>query len=466
MMRRPNILFIMADDLGHWTLGCEGNPDAITPHIDRLAAEGMQLRRFYCTSPVCSPARASLLTGQMPSWHGVADWIRAGNVTNAGDTACQYLQGQKGYTDYLNEAGYACGLSGKWHLGDSQTPQQGFSHWYAHQAGGGPYYNAPMVRDDQMVTEPGYLTDSITQDAVDFIKKQAGSAQPFYLQVGYTAPHTPWINSHPQNYVDLYRDCAFESCPQLPAHPDQLPYPMFMEDRHAMLSGYFAATTAMDAGIGRLYQTLEATCQLENTVIVFTSDNGFNCGHHGIWGKGNGTWPLNVYESSVRVPFIVRYPKLVPQNTVSHAVIGAYDWFATALALAGITPQEQPALSRSFVDVLTGKHDRAQREAFVADEYGGTRMIIQGDLKYIKRYHDGSRLLFDLKNDPNERENLIVSADAELISKLDRKLEAWFSAHSRPETDASHAGVKGFGQMRMHGQDGYPEGAFVQHIDD
>lgn len=133
----------------------------------------------------------------MPSWHGVADWILAGNVTAAGDTACQYLQGQKGYTDYLNEAGYACGLASKWHLSDSQTPQKGFSHWYAHQAGGGPYYNAPMVRNGQLVTESGYLTDAITEDAVDFIKKQSASAQPFYLQVGYTAPHTPWTNSPP-----------------------------------------------------------------------------------------------------------------------------------------------------------------------------------------------------------------------------------------------------------------------------
>ncbi|NLX82198.1 MAG: sulfatase-like hydrolase/transferase [Clostridiales bacterium] len=466
-MKQANILFIMADDLGHWSLGCAGNQDAITPHIDRLAAEGMQLKRFYAASPVCSPARASLLTGQMPSYHGVADWIRAGNISAHGDSACQYLKGQKAYTQHLQEAGYVCGLSGKWHLGDSQTPQQGFAHWYAHQSGGGPYYGAPMIKNGELIAEPGYVTDAITKDAIQFIQTQSGCGQPFYLQVAYTAPHTPWTGkNHPQEYLDLYQDCAFDSCPQVAPHPDQIAYPMFQEDRHAMLSGYFAAITAMDAGIGRIYDALKANGLLEDTLIVFTSDNGFNCGHHGIWGKGNGTWPLNLYESSVRVPFIVRYPKLVPQNTHSAAVIGAYDWFATVLALTSITSPKPPAISRDFTDILMGKNSRDTQEAFVADEYGGTRMIIKGNLKYIKRYHDNTRLLFDLKNDPDERDNLFHQADPAIIDALDLALETWFLQHSRPEADACLAGVRGFGQVKMSGKDGYPKDAFIQNITD
>ena len=462
-MKRPNILFIMADDLGHWSLGCAGNADAITPNIDRLAAEGMRLERFYCASPVCSPARASLLTGLMPSAHGVADWIRRGNVDAGEDRAMDYLQGLTGYTVHLQQAGYTCGLSGKWHLGDSARPQQGFSHWYAHAAGGGPYYGAPMVRDGQVTSEPLYVTDAITADALSYIKAQQNTDRPFYLQVGYTAPHTPWTGgNHPREYLDLYKDCDFTSCPPLAPHPDQVPYPMFQEDRHAMLSGYFAAVTAMDAGIGRIYEALEALGLLEDTCIVFTSDNGFNCGHHGIWGKGNGTWPLNVYESSVRVPFILRFPGLVPPGTASHALIGAYDWYATVLRLAGITAPLAPAISRDFTAVLKGQPAPAHQEAFVFDEYGGTRMMIAGDWKFIKRYHDNSRLLFNLAEDPGETRNLANTAPAQLLTDLEARLEAWFDAASTQRADARFASVMGFGQMAPPEGEGYPQGAFVQ----
>lgn len=462
-MKRPNIIFIMADDLGHWSLGCEGNADAITPHIDRLAAEGMRLRRFYCASPVCSPARASLLTGLMPSAHGVADWIRQGNVDSGGDTATDYLQDLTGYTVHLQQAGYTCGLSGKWHLGDSARPQQGFSHWYAHAAGGGPYYGAPMIKDGQLTSEPRYLTDAITQDAIRFIQNQATSGRPFYLQVGYTAPHTPWTgNNHPAAYRNLYRDCAFSSCPVVPRHQDQLSYPMFEEDRHQMLSGYFAAVTAMDAGIGRIRQALSDLGILKDTCLVFTSDNGFNCGHHGIWGKGNGTWPLNVYESSVKVPFIVRYPALVPPGTVDDSLIGAYDWYATVLNLAGIKGVTPPPISRDFTDLLRRQPSPRHQEAFVFDEYGATRMIIAGNWKLIKRYHDGSRLLFNLQEDPGEARNLADTAPTHLITSLEARMEAWFAAASTRRADAHKAGVRGFGQMAPPGENGYPKDAFVQ----
>ena len=462
-MKQPNILFIMADDLGHWSLGCEGNADAITPHIDRLATEGMRLRRFYCASPVCSPARASLLTGLMPSAHGVADWIRRGNVDAGGDAAMDYLQGLTGYTLHLEQAGYTCGLSGKWHLGDSIRPRQGFSHWYAHTAGGGPYYGAPMVRDGQCTREPGYLTDAITDDAIQFIQEQAGSGRPFYLQVGYTAPHTPWTGgNHPQEYLDLYKDCSFSSCPIENRHPDQLSYPMFEEDRHAMLSGYFAAVTTMDAGIGRILDTLTQLGIQEDTCVVFTSDNGFNCGHHGIWGKGNGTFPLNVYESSVRVPFIVRWPARVPPGRVDDSLIGAYDWFATVLNLAGINSAPTPNISRDFTGILTGQPDPRRQEAFVFDEYGATRMMIAGDYKFIKRYHDGSRLLFNLTEDPGETRNLMATAPQALTASLEARMEAWFDAASTERADARFASVMGFGQMAPPGPTGYPQGAFVQ----
>lgn len=464
MSTRPNILFIIADDLGHWTLGYEGNADAKTPNIDRLAKEGIQLRRFYCTSPVCSPARASLLTGLMPSMHGVADWIRKGNVTAPGDVAITYLEGFTCYTQLLAQAGYACGLSGKWHLGDSQRPQQGFSHWYVHQRGGSSYYDAPMVRDGQLITEPGYLTEAITRDACQFIQRQAGSGLPFYLQVAYTAPHTPWVNSHPKELVAQYKGSRFASCPILPRHPDQIAYPMFEQNREDMLAGYFAATQAMDQGIGQLLETLDELGLLQDTLVVFTSDNGFNCGHHGVWGKGNATLPFNMYESSVRVPFIACWPARIPAGQVSQAVIGGYDWYPTLLRLCGLPLDRNDLPGRDFYDVLTGQDRWENEQAFVCDEYGATRMMIAGSLKYIKRYPDGPHLLFDLAQDPGEEHNLLHNVPSDLLAQLDFQLETWFAQHTSPSADSRYAGVLGFGQDKKPGEEGYPQDAFCQQM--
>ena len=171
-MTYPNILFILADDLGCWSLGYTGNQDAITPHLDGMARQGMVIQNFFCASPVCSPARATLLTGRMPSVHGVLDWLDGGNMSTAGAFPVEYLREFRGYTDYLHEVGYQCALSGKWHLGDSMRPQKGFGHWYAHQYGGGSYQDAPMIRDGIPVHEPGYITHAITRDAVEFLHRR------------------------------------------------------------------------------------------------------------------------------------------------------------------------------------------------------------------------------------------------------------------------------------------------------
>ena len=144
---QPNIVFILSDDQGPWAMGCAGNTEIRTPNLDRLAASGIRFENFFCTSPVCSPARASLLTGRIPSQHGIHDWIREGNT---GQNAVEYLAGQLAYTEILADNGYTCGMSGKWHLGDSYRPQKSFSHWYVHERGGGPYYDVPMIRQGEL----------------------------------------------------------------------------------------------------------------------------------------------------------------------------------------------------------------------------------------------------------------------------------------------------------------------------
>lgn len=449
--QRPNIVMIMADDLGPWALGCAGNPEIRTPNIDRMATEGMRFTEFYCASPVCSPARASLLTGQMPSTHGVHDWLGAGHT---GAEGLDYLAGQRLYTDDLADAGYRLGLVGKWHLGANDRPRPGFVRWLAHRSGAGRYYDAPLYDQDGPVAAPGYVTDVLSDAASAFITDEATAAEPFYLSLHYTAPHSPWQGHHPKEYTDLYQDCPFDSLPQETPHP-WVPIvdgrPIGGEaDTRAALEGYFAAVTAMDAGIGRVLATLARHGLDEHTVVIFTSDNGFSCGQRGIWGKGNATFPQNMYDESVKVPFVARQPGQIPAGVVSDALVSAYDFAPTVRDLTGAPSATNESLpGRSFYPELMGQapHDRHER-VVVFDEYGPVRMIRTREHKYVHRYPYGPHELYDLTTDPGERENLIDSAEAdELCADLGGQMEAWFREHSRSAADGRVLPVSGYGQI-------------------
>ena len=284
-LNAPNILFILSDDQGAGAMGCAGNEEIVTPNLDRLASTGIRFESFFCASPVCSPARASILTGMIPSQHGVQDFLRKGNSTflPADGEEIDYLEGRRAYTDVLSEAGYACGLSGKWHLGHSALPQMGFSYWNVHASGGSKYYKAPMIVDGEFSQPEGYVSDVITDNALDFLTDQLDSAAPFSLNVHYTAPHAPWNReNHPTElFDDYYENCAFDSTPVENIHPNQLQKALQAatvgdneETRRSALSGYYAAVTAMDTNIGRLLDWLESNELRENTLVVFTADNG------------------------------------------------------------------------------------------------------------------------------------------------------------------------------------------------
>lgn len=459
---RPNVLFILTDDQGPWAVGCYGNPEIRTPNLDRLAQSGMRFERFFVATPVCSPSRATLLTGRISSQHGVHDWIRAGNM---GEDAAAYLEGETAYTDVLAQHGWTCGLSGKWHLGHSQLPQHGFSHWFAHQAGGGPYNDAPMVRDGEAVTAPGYVTYAITDDALDFIERRAGDEAPFYLSVHYTAPHSPWTG-HPQEIVDSYDDCPFASCPQEPIHPWAVGHSLSEDNlgNREMLKGYFAAVTAMDADVGRLLDKLEEKGLREDTLVFFVSDNGFSCGHHGFWGKGNATYPANMFENSVRVPFIASHPGRIPQGTVQRAMCSAYDFMPTLLDYLGLPLPEGGNLpGSSFAPALLDEDAPARGEVVVYDEYGPTRMVRTEDWKYVHRHPEGPDELYDLVNDPDERHNLVEEEDQhERVAQMQHTLQAWFARYVEPAKDGRRFAVTGKGQMKTVGRGADEEGAFAE----
>ena len=449
---RPNVLFILTDDQGVWAAGCYGNREIRTPHIDRIAETGVRFDRFFVATPVCSPSRATLLTGRIPSQHGVHDWIRGGNV---GDGAASYLEGETAYTDVLAAHGWRCGLSGKWHLGNSTLAQHGFSHWFTHQFGGGPYNNAPMVRDGVPVTEPGYVTNVITDDALAFIDRHANRDEPFYLGVHYTAPHSPWTG-HPRDIVDSYDDCPFESCPQEPVHPWAGGLTRENMGNRESLKGYFAAVTAMDLDIGRLLDRLDHHGIREDTLVVFLSDNGFSLGHHGFWGKGNGTNPLNMYEHSIRVPALISQPGRLPEGAVQPAMFSAYDFMPTLLSYLHLpVPWDRSLPGRNAVETWTGQTgqpDAGRDHVVVFDEYGGTRMIRTETWKYVHRYPGGPNELYDLENDPDERTNLADDAGyAGRRRSLRGELERWFERYADPERDGRTRPVTGLGQVRPVG---------------
>ena len=458
MPPRPNVIFILADDQGVWANGCYGKPEIRTPNTDRLAASGVRFDNFFCSTPVCSASRANFLTGKIASAHGIHDWIREGNF---GDDGATYLEGQTVYTDVVAGNGYTCGISGKWHLGASETPQHGFSHWFAHEkGGGGPYLDAPMIRDGELVHVPGYINTAITDDAIEFIESCVASDRPFYSAVHYTAPHKPWLD-HPADIVASYADCPFESCPQEEQHPWAGGLTDACLSDRELMQGYFAATTAMDADLSRLLDRIDQLGFRDDTLVIFTSDNGFNLGHHGFWGKGNGTYPPNMYETSVRVPFIANHPGVIPAGVVADVLSSNYDFMPTLLDYLGLeTPGAADLPGRSFLPALRGEPDTGRDHVVIYDEYGATRMIRDREWKHIDRYHDGPHQLFDLVNDADERNNRIDAPDqADRIADLRGRLEGWFTRYVNSKKDGVDRGVRGPGRLRPLGgewEDGSP----------
>jgi len=513
-IRPPNILFILSDDQGPWAMGCAGNSEIRTPNLDRLAKSGVRFDHFFCASPVCSPARASIMTGRIPSAHGVHDWLKTGNTTakyepEGAGRLIEYLAGMPGYTDYLAAAGYTCGISGKWHLGDCHHPQKGFSWWEVHAKGGAPYYGAPMVHNGETYEEPRYVTDAITDNALGFLDEWAAGPDypsptlpatergrlwavpglpplrcgegwggvvrsPFYLSVHYTAPHSPWSrDQHPAEiYSNYYDNCPFDSVPNLIAPPEwvraiQRPVED-AEKRREILSGYYAAVTAMDANVGRLLDRLEEHGLREETMVVFMSDNGMCMGHHGCHGKGNATTPLNMFEESVKVPCIISQPGRIPEGVVCSELLSQYDFMPTLLDYVGIeNPQAETLPGRSFVPLLLGESAEGREQVVVFDEYGPTRMVRTKEWKYVHRYPDGPNELYDLRTDPTEQTNLVSDRSGvgegesgrggdpgygAVVEEMRGRLSDFFARYADPARDGKGLPVAGAGQAGLVGE--------------
>jgi len=435
--KKTNVVFILTDDQGPWAAGCYGNPEIRTPNIDRLAAEGTRFQNFFVATPVCSPSRATFLTGRIPSQHGIHDFLKGGRV---GPGAIRFLEGEIAYTDIMARHGWSCGMCGKWHMGDNQVPQHGFSHWFVRRNDGGKYTHADMIRNGQFVDIPRYVTNVITDEALMLIDRYAEADAPFYISVHHNAPHSPFTG-HPQDIVDSYDDCPFESCPQEPRHPWAYHPSLALTEKclgnREMLKGYFAAVTAMDMDVGRILDKLEERGLRESTLVVFVSDNGFSCGHHGFWGKGNATLPRNMYENSVKVPAIFSHPGVIPEGRVEDAMVSAYDFMPTLLDYLDLpVPEDRNLPGRSFLPLLRGEKMEERESVVVFDEYGPVRMVRTREWKYVHRHAHGPHELYDLVNDPDERNNLADEpGQADRIAELKAMMDEWFARYVIPARD-------------------------------
>jgi arylsulfatase A-like enzyme len=462
MKKKPNIIFILSDDQGYWAMGCAGNKEIRTPNIDYLAKTGIRFENFFCCSPVCSPARASILTGRIPSAHGIHDWLAKGNTNfeyqqgEKDNQLIQYLKGIPGYTDYLSQNGYYCGISGKWHLGDSHHPQKGFKFWRTHARGGGNYYGAPMIKNGKPYIEQRYVTDVITDNALEFLENSKKKNLPFYLSIHYTAPHSPWTkHQHPEDTFDrYYRECSFDSVPyeisKRPGWVKKLNIPVNDEKtRKIYLSGYFTAVEEMDRNIGRILKFLEENSLRNDTLIVFMSDNGMNMGHHGVFGKGNATFPLNMFEESIKVPCIFSHPGIIPEGKINRMLLSQYDILPTILEYSGVKIPDIPYIAgKSFADVLKGKNIKEKDFVVIFCEYGPVRTIRTRRWKYVCRYPYGPDELYDLNSDPGEQKNLSGLLDYRKIEKeLKCQLREWFLKHTDALLDGVYLPVTGRGQI-------------------
>ena len=413
---RPNIVYIMVDDLGYGDLSLYGRTDYSTPAIDRLASEGTRFTHAYAIAPVCTPTRVGLMTGQYPARHrvGLFEPLELAHKGEGLSSADLTLPSR------IKAAGYHTGMVGKWHLGrqaELRPGAHGFDRWFAILSGAADYvshratspsvYTGPhdLYQDDAEVFADGYLTDLFTDQAETFLRS---TDEPFLLNLEYNAPHWPW---------------------QQPGDP---PYP---EDAHPVTYGgspeiYAGMMASLDAGVARVTDVLDELGYAANTVVIFTSDNG---GDRFSDMGGLTGMKLQLWEGGIRVPAFVRWPGVVPAGVTTDQVATTLDWTATMLAAAGV--EQPPGLDGiDLLPHLRGEVPPQERTVFWrSNRWGLQHAIRQGDWKYLRvdAPHSGAgrapgtgEFLFDLGRDPSETTNL-ADAHPDVLERLRRLYGEW-----------------------------------------
>jgi arylsulfatase A-like enzyme len=446
--RPPNVVLVMTDNQGAWTLGCYGNREIKTPNIDRMAAEGMLFTRAYCTHSLCSPSRATFLTGLIPSQHGLHYVVpEPGEADPSAATRPCAIREFETLPKVLSRAGFVCGLSGKWHLGGFLHPQAGFRYWFTMPGGHTlTYYGAEVVWQGKIQKEPRYLTDAITDHAVDFIRQNRDRR--FFLLLTYDAPYgvsSCFTRTHENRHTAFYADKPLNCFPREKIHPSQK-HRLELINNNVAIRGYAAAVSGVDDGVGTILKTLADLGIEKETLVIFTADQGFNGGHGGMWGLGEHTDPVNTREPLVRIPLIVRQPGRVLSHAVSDHVIASYDLLPTVLSHLGLSERKpsNPRLpGRDFSPLLAGRTIAWDDVAF--HEFDRTRMIRTPRWKLTRRYPGGPDELYDMQNDPQERQNLVAQpAGARVLHSLNERLQQFFDGFADPKYDRTRNGKSKF----------------------
>lgn len=425
---RPNIVVILMDDLRWDELHCTGHPFALTPNLDRMAAEGATFRNAFVTSPLCSPSRACFLTGQYAHAHGITDNTDRSPASHRLHT----------FPRDLHASGYETAFVGKWHMGVDDSPRPGFDSWVAFP-GQGTYFNPQLNVDGKHVKETGYTTDILTRYAVEALSRRR--AAPLCLWFAHKAVHPELTQfadgsvSDPnggefvpaERHKSLFAGAPVPRRPSAGKPPDGKPALMqkigglpplgadtgtsdeVIRNRARMLK-------AVDEGVGQMREALERTGQLDNTVFVFTSDEGYFFGEHGLSFERR-----LAYEESIRIPLIVRYPRLIRGGSQIDAMALSIDLAPTLLEIAGARPAEKMH-GRSLLPLLRNEKPD-WRSSFLIEYFSDRtmkRMLNMGyqavrteRWKYIHYTElQGMDELYDLQSDPYEMRNLIGEAPA------------------------------------------------------
>jgi arylsulfatase A-like enzyme len=405
--RRPNFVFVLIDDMRWDSLGCTGHPFLKTPHIDRIGNEGAIFTNAFVTTPLCSPARGSFLTGQYVQTHGVV-----GNTRDGEPISHRLLT----FPKLLHDAGYETAYVGKWHMGTDASPRPGFDKWVSFR-GQGVYADPPLHIDGKEVKTTGYMTDLLTDHAVEFLSQP--HAKPFCLYMGHKAIHGPFTPA--ERHKSLY---STEALPMAANTKDDLKdKPALREVKPGggtsdeVIRNQLRSIASIDEGVGRMIAALEKTGQFDNTVFVFTSDNGYFWREHGL---GDKRW---AFDESIRIPLLVRYPRMVKKGTKIGGLAANIDIAPTFLELGGVgVPGAMQG--KSLVPLLKNSRAKVRTELFC--EYfkeanfprtPSWRAIRTETLKYV-HYPEltGADEFYDLRKDPLEMKNLISDPRAKAFA--------------------------------------------------
>jgi arylsulfatase A-like enzyme len=417
----PNMLFIMADDLGYADLGCYGQLDYGTPNLDQLAADGLRFTHAYANSTVCSATRAALLTGryQYRLKVGLEEPLSRNSPPDAG-----LPPEHPTLPSLLREVGYRTALIGKWHLGNPPefSPlKSGYDYFLGVTGGFADYFHhgpdaiSPLRENGIPTARNGYMTDILGRRAEELIAEYAAGGKPFLLSLNFTAPHWPWEGPNDEPVSHRFRR-----------------YEEYFHYDGGTQQTYGAMVTRMDEAIGRVLEALDTHRLADDTIVVFTSDNGGE--------RFSKMWPLTgmkteLLEGGLRVPTLIRWPNRVPAGSVSDQVNASMDWLPTLLAAAGSRADEgYPPDGDNLLPILLGQQPPYPRRLFWRYKFAAQRAVRDGQWKYLRIA--GHEFLFDVVNDPRERANL-----REVHTDVFDRLRQWFEEWNATMLPESSSGV-------------------------